>query len=294
MSSLNRLARMAKQALNSSSGSSSSSSGSDWRSMVRQAADAITGEDSATGRTSTRTTSTGRTDTGDGSGSRDRGTSRDRQSAEGTAVSPRDGDFQRSFTEHSADLTAEDKRAISRYDYLVRTADPEQLEQVHREAFARLTPQQRAEVQARMDQELPASERPRSDSPDDLARSATRLGAMDPRRLEGLLGGSGARRAGMGALAVGGGLLAAVAGGAVVTAVGGSLLQSAIGDGVDVDALAGNLDVGDLGGIEGLDGLSGLGEGFGDSIGGGLGDLGDQISGFGDQVSGFGLDDLFG
>ncbi|WP_010534811.1 hypothetical protein [Brachybacterium squillarum] len=294
MSSLNRLARMAKQALNSSSGSGSSSSGSDWRSMVRQAADAITGEDSATGRTSTRTTSTGRIDTWDGSGSRDRGTSWDRQSAEGAAASPRDGDFQRSFTEHSADLTAEDKRAISRYDYLVRTADPEQLEQVHREAFARLTPQQRAEVQARMDQELPASERPRSDSPDDLARSATRLGAMDPRRLEGLLGGSGARRAGMGALAVGGGLLAAVAGGAVVTAVGGSLLQSAIGDGVDVDALAGNLDVGDLGGVEGLDGLSGLGEGFGDSIGGGLGDLGDQISGFGDQVSGFGLDDLFG
>lgn len=294
MSSLNRLARMAKQALNSSSGSSSSSSGSDWRSMVRQAADAITGEDSATGRTSTRTTSTGRTDTGDGSGSRDRGTSWDRQSAEGAAASPRDGDFQRSFTEHSADLTAEDKRAISRYDYLVRTADPEQLEQVHREAFARLTPQQRAEVQARMDQELPASERPRSDSPDDLARSATRLGAIDPRRLEGLLGGSGARRAGMGGLAVGGGLLAAVAGGAVVTAVGGSLLQSAIGDGIDVDALAGNLDVGDLGGVEGLDGLSGLGEGFGDSIGGGLGDLGDQISGFGDQVSGFGLDDLFG
>lgn len=294
MSSLNRLARMAKQALNSSSGSGSSSSGSDWRSMVRQAADAITGEDSATGRTSTRATSTGRTDTGDGSGSRDRGTSWDRQSAEGAAASPRDGDFQRSFTEHSADLTAEDKRAISRYDYLVRTADPEQLEQVHREAFARLTPQQRAEVQARMDQELPASERPRSDSPDDLARSATRLGAIDPRRLEGLLGGSGARRAGMGGLAVGGGLLAAVAGGAVVTAVGGSLLQSAIGDGIDVDALAGNLDVGDLGGIEGLDGLSGLGEGFGDSIGGGLGDLGDQISGFGDQVSGFGLDDLFG
>lgn len=294
MSSLNRLARMAKQALNSSSGSGSSSSGSDWRSMVRQAADAITGEDSATGRTSTRTTSTGRTDTGDGSGSRDRGTSWDRQSAEGAAASPRDGDFQRSFTEHSADLTAEDKRAISRYDYLVRTADPEQLEQVHREAFARLTPQQRAEVQARMDQELPASERPRSDSPDDLARSATRLGAIDPRRLEGLLGGSGARRAGMGGLAVGGGLLAAVAGGAVVTAVGGSLLQSAIGDGIDVDALAGNLDVGDLGGVEGLDGLSGLGEGFGDSIGGGLGDLGDQISGFGDQVSGFGLDDLFG
>lgn len=294
MSSLNRLARMAKQALNSSSGSGSSSSGSDWRSMVRQAADAITGEDSATGRTSTRATSTGRTDTGDGSGSRDRGTSWDRQSAEGAAASPRDGDFQRSFTEHSADLTAEDKRAISRYDYLVRTADPEQLEQVHREAFARLTPQQRAEVQARMDQELPASERPRSDSPDDLARSATRLGAIDPRRLEGLLGGSGARRAGMGGLAVGGGLLAAVAGGAVVTAVGGSLLQSAIGDGIDVDALAGNLDVGDLGGVEGLDGLSGLGEGFGDSIGGGLGDLGDQISGFGDQVSGFGLDDLFG
>ena len=90
-----------------------------------------------------------------------------------------------------AELSAEDRRAIARYDYLVRTAEPDQLERVHREAFERLTPAQREQLNSSMRSELPEGERPRSEDPQDLARSATRLGVLDPRRLTRLLGRSG-------------------------------------------------------------------------------------------------------
>ncbi|WP_114854462.1 cation-transporting ATPase [Brachybacterium sp. YJGR34] len=160
--------------------------------------------------------------------------------------------------------SAEDARALARYDYLVRTAEPEQLERVHREAFEKLTPEQRAQLAERMRSDLPEGERPRTDAPQDLARSATRLGALDPRRLMQLLGRSG-RGVGLAA----GGLLAAVAGGAVVTAVGSSLLADAVGEGIDVDALTG-AGLEDFAGIEGIEGLPGFGDAIGDL---GLGDF---------------------
>src|SRR3982751_494364 len=40
----------------------------------------------------------------------------------------------------------DDERAIERYRYLLRTAPPETIEEVHREAFAKLTEEQRAVV----------------------------------------------------------------------------------------------------------------------------------------------------
>ncbi|MFC0675013.1 cation-transporting ATPase [Brachybacterium hainanense] len=272
MSTLNRLVGMAKKALGSAHGASShgtSSGTGDWRTMVRSAADAITGDGGGSGSTHpggpTRSAPAART----------------------------------SSTRGGATLSGEDQRAIARYDYLVRTADPQQLEQVHREAFDRLTPQQRAQVQARMREELPPAEQPRSDASADLARSATRLGAMDPRRLTGLLsraGRSGTGRSGAGrAAAIGmagaaGGMLAAVAGSAVLTSIGGSLLASAIGEGIDVDALMPDLqlDLGELGALGDLsandlaDGVSGLGDvSLNDALGTDLGeiDLGD-LGGF--------------
>ncbi len=54
---------------------------------------------------------------------------------------------------------------------------PQRVEQIHREAFARLTPEQRTLVEVRMRQELEPGERPRSSSPDDLARAAGRAEA---------------------------------------------------------------------------------------------------------------------
>jgi hypothetical protein len=41
---------------------------------------------------------------------------------------------------------SDDEIAIERYRYLLRTAPPETIEQVHEEAFSRLTPEQRAQV----------------------------------------------------------------------------------------------------------------------------------------------------
>ena len=139
---------------------------------------------------------------------------------------PAGTDWQSSFTEHSAELTAADRAAIARYDELVRTASPERLEEVHREAFARLSPLQRREVQARMRADGTVAESPRTADPADLAASAVRLGS--------------------------GGLLTAVAGGAVVSAVGTALLQSGHerppalgpGPGADQDVLGGLLGLG--------------------------------------------------
>ena len=151
-----------------------------------------------------------------------------------------------------------------------------------------------------MRSELPEGERPRSEDPHDLARSATRLGVLDPRRLTRLLGRSGgvgpsrangdgsgaddssrdgaggrpsgeigkaalgAGAVGLGAAGVGAaGLLAAVAGGAVLSSVGGSLLEAAIGDGIDVDALAPDLSeqlAGFTDGFERVEGLEGMGD----------------------------------
>ncbi|MCS5718023.1 hypothetical protein N1027_07715 [Herbiconiux sp. CPCC 205763] len=219
-----------------------------------------------------------------------------------------------------------DRAAIARYDYLLQTADPHQIEQVHREAFERLTPAQRAQIDERMRAELPGHEHPRSSRPDDLARAATRTEMGRPGMLRGLLaraggrGTSGSRTGAGGAMGgavagaglAAGGMLAAVAGGAVVSSVAGPLLEQATSLGVDFDALAGAVDVEALtGGVEGLaggvEGLTGGVEGLTggvDEVAAGAGEtvsgLGDQVSGLGDQVrelaSGFeipGLGDLF-
>ena len=48
--------------------------------------------------------------------------------------------------------------AVERYRYMLRTAPPDRLEQVHTEAFAGLTPAQHQQVLARLRDELPAGE----------------------------------------------------------------------------------------------------------------------------------------
>lgn len=267
MSTLRRLLGTAQKALDSkSSGSAGSGQGSDWRSMVRSAADSLTGESSAS-------TS---------------GTQRPAQATPPRSATP------------AADIPEADRRAIARYDYLVRTAEPDQLERVHREAFENLTPDQRSQLATTMRSELPDGERPRTETPQDLARSATRLGALDPRRLTTMLGrsGGGTRALGAGALGAGavgaaGGLLAVVAGSAVVTAVGGALLRDAVSAGTDVDALTADLE-GEFGGVlEGFEGVQGL-DGMTDGVGGTVTDAGEQVSGLGDRISDLGLGDLFG
>ena len=181
----------------------------------------------------------------------------------------------------------EDRAAIARYDYLLKTAMPEQLEQVHRDAFARLTPEQRRQVESRLRDELPVGEQPRSSSPDDLARSAVRGEAHKPGFLRGLfakpgVAGAAGAAAGVGVGAVAGGLLAAVAGGAVLSSVAGPMLEQASGMGVDFEA---------LGGLEG--GLGDVASGAGDYASG----IGDHLSELGSnfEIPGLGgLGGLFG
>lgn len=313
MSTFRRLLGTAQKALDSkSSGNARSGQGSDWRSLVRSAANSLTGDD--TSSNSTR-------DSAQTAPWRDATTSQHPESARGTTSAggapPTRGAAHTGGAAPAADLSTEDRRAVARYDYLVRTAEPDQLERVHREVFEKLTPHQRSQLTATLRSELPEGERPRTDAPQDLARSATRLGALDPRRLTRLLGRSGSGRRGLGAGAVGagalgagaigaGGLLAAVAGGAVATAAGGSLLQEALGAGIDIDSPAPDL-AGELNGFtEGFEGVDGLADGFSgfegveglngmaDGVGGRVNDAGEQVSGLGDRISDLGLGDLFG
>ena len=299
MSTFRRLLGTAQKALDSRSTSSTGSGqGSDWRSLVRSAADSLTGDSSSSSEAR-----------GHGRSASWHDTTTPRQPAPARSAVPT-GSPARSGAFPAADLSAKDHRAIARYDYLVRTAEPDQLERVHREAFENLTPHQRAQLSASLSSELPAGERPRTDAPQDMARSATRLGVIDPRHLTSLLGRSGGGRRGLGAGAVGagalgagalgaGGLLAAVAGGAVVTSVGGSLLQEALGGGIDIDSLAPDL-ANELGGfvegfegVEGVEGVEGF-DGLADGVGGTVNNAGEQVSGLGDRISDLGLGDLFG
>ncbi|KQZ24357.1 hypothetical protein [Microbacterium sp. Root553] len=202
----------------------------------------------------------------------------------------------------SSSVSDADRAAIARYDYLLQTADPHRIEQMHREAFDRLTPAQRAQVQERMQAELAPGERPSSASSHDLARAAGRTEAAAPGRMRSLLsrvrggGGAGAGRVGgmaVGGMAVGGaavGVLGAVAGGAVLSSVAGPLLEQAAGLGVDFDALAQGLDVESL--MQGVD-LEGLAggvdvEGIGGAAEGLLGSAGETVSGLGETASGWG------
>ncbi|WP_236720062.1 hypothetical protein [Rathayibacter sp. VKM Ac-2630] len=154
MSTLKRILSMASKALDSKSSSSSSarpaspSGGTDWRDLVRTAADKVTGDS--------------------------------RPAPQHGAPQQRPSGRPQDARPGRPAVTAEDRAAIARYDYLLRTADPEQLEQVHRDAFAKLTPEQRSQVEARLRDELPANEQPRSSAPDDLARAATRGEAQNP------------------------------------------------------------------------------------------------------------------
>jgi len=81
-----------------------------------------------------------------------------------------------------------DEQAIERYRYLVRTAPPETIEEVHAEAFAKLTPDQRQLVLQELTQGLPASEQRAAaaagDDPRALARVATRAEVREPGTLE--------------------------------------------------------------------------------------------------------------
>ena len=95
----------------------------------------------------------------------------------------------RTYEGQRVELT-EDEQALERYRYMLKTAPPETIEQAHVEAFAKLTPQQRRMLLEELRNEMPDAERAyaAADTPQALARMATRAEVRRPGTLEGLFG----------------------------------------------------------------------------------------------------------
>ncbi len=172
----------------------------------------------------------------------------------------------------------EDERAIARYRYLLRTAPPEQVEQAHAEAFAQLTPEQRRQVLGQLTGALPAGQAPADDSPQTLARAATRAEMRQPGTLQRSFGGG----PGLGGMFAGS-MMGSIAG----VVIGSAIAQSLLG-GFEQSPEAGEVGEGDAGGESGGD--AGGGEDAGGEMGsdvGGAGDV-DGLDFSGDFGGGFG------
>lgn len=169
-----------------------------------------------------------------------------------------------------------DERAIAQYRYMLQTAPPQAVEQAHAEAFAKLTPEQRAQVLQQLSAEAPAAERPAAgatgqDDPASLARMATRAEVRRPGTMERLFGGAGGRGMGMGGM-MAGSFLSTIAGVVVGSAIAQAFLHDAPGGAEHAAAGEGGTDGagaeadhagGDFGGDAGGD----LGGDFGGDFG---------------------------
>lgn len=176
-----------------------------------------------------------------------------------------------------------DAQALERYQYLVRTAPPEVLEQVHHEAFSRLTPEQRRRALHELNASVPPGERVHRDDPSALARMATRAELMRPGTVVSAFGGTGFGGVGLGGL-LAGGLLTSFVGSAMGSMLahqwmdggwhGGHGFEHGSGDGHEAgqDAAgpedAGDVTTADWDGGDGGDSFDGWdgGSGFDDTI----------------------------
>ena len=164
---------------------------------------------------------------------------------------------------------SEDDRAIARYRYLLRTAPPEQLETLHAEAFAKLSPDQRQQLLRELSASSP-QEAGTSSEPADLARAATRAEMRQPGTLQqtfsrGSFGGGGMGMGGMFA----GSMMGSIAG----VVVGSAIADMMLG-GFDDSPEA--QDAGDTGG--GSEGDTGS-DAASDSAGDSGGDAGTEAAG---------------
>lgn len=83
----------------------------------------------------------------------------------------------------------DDDIAVERYRYLLRTAPPETIEQVHLEAFSKLTPEQRDLLFQQLLENAPEGDKPKADDAASLATSATRSELRQPGTMERSMGG---------------------------------------------------------------------------------------------------------
>ena len=139
----------------------------------------------------------------------------------------------------------DDARAVERYRYLLRTAPPATIEQVHAEAFAKLTDQQRALIYEELSSGAGTGERPLSSEPATLARAATRAEMRQPGALERAVGGGagGFGSSGVGS-SIAGSLLGTVAGYVIGSTLVSAFLPWDGGWSGDADAGGGGQDAG--------------------------------------------------
>jgi len=116
----------------------------------------------------------------------------------------------------------DDRQAIERYRYMLRTAPPDDVERAHEEAFAQLTPEQRGVVLNELAKQVPESEAAGSDDPRSLARMATRAEMRQPGTMERTFGG--VQGPGMGGI-----FLSTLAGAFVGTAIAGAFFDNDAG-----------------------------------------------------------------
>ncbi|CAG7844021.1 hypothetical protein USB125703_00240 [Pseudoclavibacter triregionum] len=108
----------------------------------------------------------------------------DRYSARDYGSQPGAGQGMDAGAGQSGQPRSEDDIALERYRYLLRTAPPEQIEAVHEEAFAKLTPDQRRQLFQELSERAPVGDAPRADDPRSLAQAATRAEIRRPGTLE--------------------------------------------------------------------------------------------------------------
>ena len=143
-----------------------------------------------------------------------------------------------------ADSRTDDEIAVERYRYLLRTAPPETIESVHREAFSKLTPEQRELLFTELSKNAPQGDAPRSSDAAALATSATRSELRQPGTMErSMAGGPGMGFGGMVASSLLGTVAGYVIGSALVSAFlpmdSGATDASADGSGSDTGADSG-------------------------------------------------------
>jgi hypothetical protein len=159
----------------------------------------------------------------------------------------------------------DDEIAVERYRYLLRTAPPETIEQVHSEAFSKLTPKQRDLLFAELTANAAPGDAPKDNAPASLAVSATRSELRNPGTMERSMAGGAP---GFGST-VASSLLGTVAG----YVIGSALVSAFMPDLGATEAAAADPGA-DPGAEAGADASGDTGGGFGDFGDFGGGDFG--------------------
>ncbi|TFC34216.1 hypothetical protein [Cryobacterium sp. TMT2-14] len=167
----------------------------------------------------------------------------------------------------TAPQRTDDEIAVDRYQYLLRTAPPETIEQVHAEAFSKLNDEQRDLLFRQLSENANASERPANAEPATLAQAATRAELRQPGTLTRAFGNQGQSGPSFGSM-VGSSLLGTVAGYVIASTLMSAFLPM---DSGGADASGADSGSGDSGGDSGGDAGSGGDSGSGDFGGGDFG-----------------------